>query len=100
MRKSARLLVVGLCLAFTLLRPASVRGDVALRLEVATSACASWQVTYFDDTRGYSAPPVIERQDPQIDFDWGYGAPAPGMVADHFSVRWQCTAHLSRICRA
>ncbi len=53
----------------------------------------SWQATYFDDTRGYSAPPVVRRDDAQIDFDWGYGAPAPGMLADHFSIRWQCTAH-------
>ena len=60
--------------------------------EVAPSACASWQATYFDDTRGYNAPPVVKRDDAQIDFDWGHGAPAPGMVADHFSVRWQCTA--------
>jgi hypothetical protein len=95
MRKSTRLLLVGLCLAFTLLKPASVQGDAALLLEAATSVCASWQAIYFDDTRGYSAPPVFERQDPQIDFDWGYDAPAPGMVSDHFSVRWQCTAHLA-----
>jgi hypothetical protein len=82
-------------LAFTLLEPAPVQGDAALLLESATSACASWQASYFDDTRSYSAPPVVERQDPQIDFDWGYDAPAPGMVSDHFSVRWQCTAHFA-----
>ena len=35
---------------------------------------------------------MVKRDDAQIDFDWGHGAPAPGMVADHFSVRWQCTA--------
>ncbi len=61
MRKSTRFLLVGLCLAFTLLRAASVQGDAALLLEAATSACASWQASYFDDMRGYSAPPVVER---------------------------------------
>jgi hypothetical protein len=95
MRKPICFLLVGLCLAFMLLKPASVQGDATLLLEAATSACASWQATYFDDTRGYSAPPVVERQDPYIDFDWGYDAPAPGMVSDHFSVRWQCTAHFA-----
>jgi hypothetical protein len=92
MQKSTHFLLVGLFLACMLLRPASVQGDVALSLEADTSACASWQATYFDDTRGYQAAPVVRREDPQIDFDWGYDAPAPGMVSDHFSVRWQCTA--------
>jgi hypothetical protein len=92
-RKSICFLLVGLCLAFTLLKPASVQGDAAYLLEAATSTCSSWQATYFDDTRGYQAAPVVKREDPQIDFDWGYGAPVPGMVSDHFSVRWQCTTH-------
>jgi hypothetical protein len=95
MRRSTRFLLVGLCLALMLLKPASAQGDVTLLPEAATSACASWQATYFDDTRGYQAPPVVRREDPWIDFDWGYGAPAPGMVSDHFSVRWQCTTHLA-----
>jgi hypothetical protein len=95
MRNSTRFLLIGLCLAFTLLKPTSAQGDAALLLEAATSACASWQAAYFDDTRGYAAPAVVKRNDARIDFDWGYGVPAPGMVADHFSVRWQCTAHFA-----
>ncbi len=92
MRKSIPFLLIGLCLACMFLRPASALGDVALSLDTAPFACTSWKATYFDDTRGYQAAPVVRRQDPKIDFDWGYGAPAPGMVSDHFSVRWQCTA--------
>jgi hypothetical protein len=69
MRKSTCFLLVGLCLVFPLLQPASVQGEAALSSGAATAACASWQATYFDDTRGYSAPPVVERQDPQIDLD-------------------------------
>ena len=95
MRRLACFLLVGLCLAFTLVRPDEVQGDAALLLKATPSACVSWQATYFDDTRGYAAPPVVRRDDAQIDFDWGYGAPAPGMVADHFSVRWRCAAHFS-----
>ena len=94
MRKSTRFLLAGLCLAFTLLRPASVQGDAALSPEVATSACASWQASYFDDTRGYSAPPVVERQDPMIDFDWGYGSPDPSIPPDYFSASWTRTVDL------
>jgi hypothetical protein len=73
--------------------PARAYGPTVSLTEAADSACASWQATYFDDTRGYNAPPVIRRDDARIDFDWGYGAPVAGMVADHFSVRWVCTTH-------
>jgi hypothetical protein len=41
MPRSARFLLVGLCLAFTLLKPTLAQVDVAYRLEAATSACAS-----------------------------------------------------------
>ncbi len=32
--------------------------------------------------------PVLTRNDPAINFDWSKGAPAAGVGADHFSVRW------------
>ena len=32
--------------------------------------------------------PKVDRVDPAVDFAWGKGAPAPGMGADGFSVRW------------
>ncbi|MBC7316933.1 MAG: hypothetical protein H5T70_10980, partial [Chloroflexi bacterium] len=46
-----------------------------------------WRGEYFANDRleGY---PVFVRQDPTLDFDWGYNAPAYGVPADHFSVRW------------
>ena len=31
---------------------------------------------------------VLQRIDPNIDFDWATGAPAPGMPTDEFLVRW------------
>ena len=31
---------------------------------------------------------VLTRRDATIDFDWGHQAPAPGMPAEQFSVRW------------
>jgi glucose/arabinose dehydrogenase len=42
--------------------------------------------TYFDD-RNLSRP-VLTRIDPNVDFQWGQGSPAPGIGRDTFSVRW------------
>lgn len=42
--------------------------------------------TYFDD-RNLSQP-VLTRVDPNVDFNWGQGSPAPGIGRDTFSVRW------------
>jgi hypothetical protein len=33
------------------------------------------------------------RNDPSIDFDWGYGSPAAGVGSDNFSVRWTRDVH-------
>jgi len=41
--------------------------------------------TYFS---GDFASPLLARVDPQIDFNWHAGRPAPGVPADGFSVRW------------
>ncbi|MCU0749355.1 MAG: DUF6288 domain-containing protein, partial [Akkermansiaceae bacterium] len=41
---------------------------------------------YFDNANFTS--PVLTRTDPQINFDWGTGAPAPSISADTFSARW------------
>ena len=34
------------------------------------------------------------RDDTAVNFDWGYGAPAPGLPVDYFSVRWTRTLEL------
>ena len=31
----------------------------------------------------------MTRLDYQVDFNWGFGPPAEGLPADHFSVRWR-----------
>jgi len=46
--------------------------------------------------RDVSGSPALVRQDSEIDFDWGYGAPAPGVPADNFSVRWTNTLRLDK----
>jgi len=47
-----------------------------------------WQGEYFNN-RNLSGGPALVRNDRAIDFDWGFGSPAPGIIsADDFSVRW------------
>lgn len=46
-----------------------------------------WKGEYFanPDLQGQ---PVLVRDDPQINFNWGAGAPAPGLPPNGYSVRW------------
>ena len=46
-----------------------------------------WRGEYFanDQLLGY---PLLVRRDDAIDMNWGYNAPAYGLPAEHFSVRW------------
>jgi glucose/arabinose dehydrogenase len=45
---------------------------------------------YFANT-SFSGTPVLTRQDPNINFAWGNGAPDPAVPNDGFSVRWTKT---------
>jgi len=53
----------------------------------------NWRGEYFNNVN-LSGAPVLVRDDPQINFNWGYGAPALGVAADNFSVRWTRTINL------
>ncbi len=56
-----------------------------LQAEVSREA---WRGEYFNN-KLLSGAPVLVREDEAIDFDWGEGSPAPGVVnPDRFSVRW------------
>lgn len=46
--------------------------------------------------RDLSGAPALVRQDNDIDFDWGNGAPGAGVPADNFSVRWTNTLRLDK----
>jgi len=47
-----------------------------------------WRGEYFNNPT-LSGPPALVRDDVQIDFNWGAGSPAPGLIGvDGFSVRW------------
>jgi hypothetical protein len=46
-----------------------------------------FQAEYFNN-RSLSGAPALVRTDPAVDFNWGWGQPAPGINRDNFSVRW------------
>ena len=35
------------------------------------------------------AEPLLQRVDPDVNFDWGYGSPAENIGKNHFRVRWE-----------
>jgi RNase P/RNase MRP subunit p29 len=51
-----------------------------------------WKGEYFNNT-ALSGAPLLIRNDKGIDFTWGEGAPAPGLPADNFGVRWTRQLH-------
>ena len=46
-----------------------------------------WRGEYYAN-RDLAGEPSLVRNDAKIDFDWGASAPAAGLPADRFSVRW------------
>jgi hypothetical protein len=87
-------------LVYTARREVSA-GDHTLRIEYYENADAAqimfwwqhqetfvqWRGAYFANT-SLAGAPVLVRNDPSIDFNWGDGAPAAGMPSDGFSARW------------
>jgi hypothetical protein len=83
-------------------------GQTALRMEyfeasgVAQAALAwsrlqttadGWRGEYFANP-ALAGAPIVTRDDPQIDFNWGTSSPAPGVPADGFSARWTRTLNV------
>lgn len=52
-----------------------------------------WQAEYYPNA-DLQGPAAFVRQDEEIDFDWGHGAPVFGLDPDRFSVRWQRSVYL------
>jgi LysM repeat protein len=53
-----------------------------------------WSGEYFDNLT-LSGTAYTTRQDDEINFNWGWGAPAGGMPSSYFSVRWTGTFHFA-----
>ncbi len=54
------------------------------------AAPSGWRAEYFANN-SLTAPAKLCRNDADITFDWGTGAPASGLPVDNFSVRWTRT---------
>jgi len=78
-----------------------LRGDTPIKLEYYNHlgdarVRLNWeQITQFSGWQGsyYAVPdlsglPVFQRDDANIDFNWGSGSPRPDLPVDGFSVRW------------
>jgi len=53
-----------------------------------------WRAEFYDN-RDLSGSPDYVRYDYEVNYDWGSGAPAPGIDDDNFSVRWTRVAYFS-----
>ena len=47
----------------------------------------SWRGEYYDNP-DLAGEPVLVRDDPLLDFNWGAASSGPNIPGDHFSVRW------------
>jgi hypothetical protein len=57
-------------------------------------AFTAWRGQYFDN-RDLVGGPALERNDAEINFDWGTGAPVEWIPDDNFSVRWTRTVNFT-----
>jgi hypothetical protein len=55
---------------------------------------SGWWAEYYANPGLYDSPELTRYED-NINYDWGRVAPAPGLPADHFSVRWTRTTHFN-----
>jgi chitodextrinase len=70
-----------------------VEGPAVAQLEVAyLAAFPDWQAAYFDQP-DFNSPPVVIRNEAEIDYDWGAASPIPSVIpADRFAARWSRSA--------
>ncbi len=54
---------------------------------VGADSYPDWKGEYWSNRR-LEGNPVLRRNDPTIDFDWGTGSPDPAVPSDNFSARW------------
>jgi len=73
--------------------PMPTATPTGLPIPTPTPVFAGWRGEYFNN-RDLAGAPVVERDDPAVNFKWGTAAPASGVPADRFSVRWTRTLYL------
>lgn len=73
---------IGLLAAILLL----AAGSAALA-QTETPSEAAWYARYWNNTT-MTGPPVLERNETVIDYDWGFDAPDPAVNREGWSARW------------
>ena len=68
-------------------RDASLGASTNFTWTVTTAPVGTGLHAEYFNTRSLSDE-IVHREDPLVDFNWGTGAPAPGMNVDNFSMRW------------
>jgi hypothetical protein len=53
-----------------------------------------WFAQYYNN-RDLGGPPVLERHEANVDYNWGWNPPAPGMHNINWSGRWAGSFHLA-----
>jgi hypothetical protein len=72
-------------------------GHAVARFSLApvTAPITNWRGEYFNNM-DLSGAPALVRDDTQVNFNWGAGSPAPGILnSDNFSARWTRTLNLN-----
>lgn len=64
--------------------------NAAFALSRPAPQITEWKGEYFNN-RNLTGAPLLVRNDSKVDFNWGSAAPAAGLPADSFSVRWTRT---------
>lgn len=49
-----------------------------------------WRASYFTN-RNLAGAPALVRNETEVNFNWGYGSPSPGIPVDNFSARFERT---------
>jgi LysM repeat protein len=57
-------------------------------------ATGPWTGLYYNNIN-FGGAPVVIRQDPAVNFNWGTGSPAPAIGPTNFSAIWTTTAYFS-----
>jgi PKD repeat protein len=56
-------------------------------LPTAPPVILDWRGEYYSNRDLFGSPTLV-RNDVAVNFNWGYGSPAPGLPPDNFSARW------------
>lgn len=72
-----------------------IMATFSLRPQPAQAQSGVLWTTRFYNNDNLQDPPVLQRTDPQVAFNWGTGSPASGVNADHFSARFSTKTYFA-----